>query len=228
MKEGDPSFNLRRKHPFHSSNIDSMFDDVFYDSLGLMLFMLNPFLLIVYLIDLIEELDAKTFAKVLTRAGLISGLCYVTFAILGNEIFDTLFKADFASFQIFGGIIFLITGIKYVFDGNNAIKKLRGEPKYVQGGIVMPIMVGPGTISASIIVGQRLDYVPAIGIILISLFICVVTVILLKGIYTKVKKKNEDLVLKYIDILGRVAALLIGTFSIEMIMNGIRTWTQKF
>ncbi|MCV9388212.1 MarC family protein [Reichenbachiella ulvae] len=205
-----------------------MFNDVFYDSLGLMLFMLNPFLLIVYLIDLIEELDAKTFAKMLIRAGLISGACYITFAILGNEIFDTVFKADFASFQIFGGIIFLITGIKYVFDGNKAIKKLRGEPEYVQGGIVMPIMVGPGTISASIVVGQRLDYIPAVIIILISLVICITTVIILKNIYTRAKTRNESLVLKYIDILGRVAALLIGTFSIEMIMNGVKTWVGKF
>ncbi|SHK04801.1 Small neutral amino acid transporter SnatA, MarC family [Reichenbachiella agariperforans] len=205
-----------------------MLNDAFYDSLGLMLFMLNPFLLIVYLIDLIEELDSKTFATVLIRAGIISGGCYVIFAVLGNEIFNTLFKADFASFQIFGGIIFLITGVKYVFDGNKAIKSLRGEPKYVQGGIVMPIMVGPGTISASIIVGQRLDYVPAIGIILVSLVVCITTVILLKELYTKVKKKNEALLLKYIDIIGRVAALLIGTFSIEMIMSGIKAWVAKF
>ncbi|PIB36969.1 hypothetical protein BFP72_16940 [Reichenbachiella sp. 5M10] len=205
-----------------------MFNDAFYDSLGLMLFMLNPFLLIVYLIDLVEELDAKTFSIVLIRAGLISGCCYITFAILGNEIFDTLFKADFASFQIFGGIVFLITGIQYVFNGNKAIKKLRGAPQYVQGGIVMPIMVGPGTISASIIVGQRLDYPIAIAIIVTSLIVCIATVILLKYIYVAVKTKNEPLLLRYIDIIGRVAALLIGTFSIEMIMSGIRAWVAKF
>ncbi|UXP33356.1 hypothetical protein N6H18_05245 [Reichenbachiella agarivorans] len=205
-----------------------MFNAAFYDSLGLMLFMLNPFLLIVYLIDLVEELDSKTFSIVLIRAALISGCCYITFAVLGNEIFDTLFKADFASFQIFGGIVFLITGIQYVFNGNKAMKKLRGEPKYVQGGIVMPIMVGPGTISASIIVGQRLSYPTAILIIVISLIVCISLVILLKYIYSAVKTKNEDLVLRYIDIIGRVAALLIGTFSIEMIMSGLKTWVAKF
>jgi small neutral amino acid transporter SnatA (MarC family) len=205
-----------------------MFDSAFYDSLGLMLFMLNPFLLIVYLIDLVDELDSRTFAIVLVRAALISGCCYITFAILGNQIFNTLFQADFASFQIFGGIVFLITGIQYVFNGNKAIKKLRGEPTYIQGGIVMPIMVGPGTISASIIVGQRLDYLSAIFIIVVSLVGCIATVIILKYIYSAVKTKNEALLLRYIDIMGRVAALLIGTFSIEMIMNGIKTWVSKF
>ena len=201
---------------------------LFFDSLGLMLFMLNPFLLIVYLIDLVEELDSKTFSRVLWRASLISGVCYVVFALVGDSIFKVLFKADFASFQIFGGIIFLITGIKYVFEGNNAVKKLRGEPKYLQGGIVMPIMVGPGTISASILVGQRLEPVSAVSVILISLVSCISVVVLLKIIYEKVQTKNESILLRYIDIIGRVAALLIGTFSIEMIMNGVRAWMTKF
>ncbi|MFT7032603.1 MAG: multiple antibiotic resistance protein [Cyclobacteriaceae bacterium] len=203
-------------------------NQLFFDSLGLMLFMLNPFLLIIYLIDLVEELDSKTFRRVLLRAALISTGCYIVFALIGDKLFDTIFNADFASFQIFGGIIFLITGIRYVFEGNKAVKKLRGEASYLQGGIVMPIMVGPGTISASIMIGQRVDTVESVSIILFSVITCISTVLILKAVYEKVHTKNEQLVLRYIDILGRVAALLIGTFSIEMIMRGIKSWVVKF
>lgn len=203
-------------------------DPLFFDSLGLMLFMLNPFLLVIYLIDLIEELDTRTFSRVLIRASAISGACYLTFALLGDSIFDLVFHADFASFQIFGGIIFLITGIRYVFQGNSAIKSLRGEAKYVQGGIVMPIMVGPGTISASILVGQQVNLLSATVVILFSLITCVGVVLLLKRLYEQVHHRNETLLLRYIDIVGRVAALLIGTFSIEMIMGGLGAWLEKF
>ena len=201
-----------------------MFDNAFFDSLGLMLFMLNPFLLLVYLIDLVEEMSAKNFTKAMIRAAVISTLIYLVFSFVGDAIFNYVFKANFASFKIFGGIIFLITGIKFVFEGNKAITMLKGQPQHIQGGIVMPIMVGPGTISASIITGQRLNPVSSSIVIIGSVVFCIAILILLKRVYNSVKKSNEELLLKYIDIIGRVSALLIGTFSVEMIMSGLKTW----
>ncbi len=205
-----------------------LFSPEFNDSLGLMLFLLNPFLLVIYLIDLINDLDSKTFSKILIRASLISAVAYIAFASLGDSVFETVFQSNFASFQIFGGLVFLITGLRFVFEGTTALKKLRGEATHIEGSIVMPIMVGPGTISGSIVVGQSLPLEWAIFVILTSLIFCVAIVILLKQIYNMAHKKSEKLVLKYIDITGRISALLIGTFSIEMIMNGILEWSKHF
>lgn len=202
--------------------------DSFWDSFGLMVFILNPFLLIIYLIDLVEELDSKTFAKLLIKASLISFVVYMVFGYSGEIIFKHFFQSNFASFRIFGGIILLITAIRFVFEGNKAMKQLRGEATYLEGGIVMPIMVGPGTISASIIVGKKTDgLLELTTVIFLALFISVLTVIILKMIIEKANKKNEKAVLKYTDILGRVGALLIGTFSVEMIANGIIHWVQS-
>lgn len=205
------------------------FDQNFNEALGLMLFLLNPFLLIIYLLDMVEELDSKTFAKVLLRATLISTPVYIIFALFGDLVFKFVFQSNFASFQIFGGIIFLITGLRFVFQGKEAIKALRGgNAEHVSGGIVMPIMIGPGTISASIVVGQKLNAVHSISVILLAVVICVISVILLKRLYDNANSKSEKLVARYIDIAGRVGALLIGTFSIEMIMNGINEWVKVF
>jgi multiple antibiotic resistance protein len=184
--------------------------------------------LLVYLIDLVETLTFKTFSKVLIRAAAISGACYIFFAFIGENIFLYVFQADFASFQIFGGLIFLITGIRFVFEGNKAVAKLKGDPEHLEGGIVLPIMVGPGTISASIIVGKKLNMGQSSVVIVLSLVVCVVVLLLLQRYLSNLKKKKEKLLLRYVDIIGRVSALLIGTFSVEMIMNGIRLWVSKF
>ena len=205
-----------------------LFSPEFNDALGLMLFLLNPFLLVIYLVDLINDLDSKTFSKILIRASLISAGAYLAFAALGDSVFELVFQSNFASFQIFGGLVFLITGLRFVFEGNTALKKLRGEATHIEGSIVMPIMVGPGTISGSIIVGQSLPLIWASFVIVISLIFCVGIVILLKKVYNHAHERNEKLVLKYIDITGRISALLIGTFSVEMIMTGFLEWSKQF
>ena len=188
--------------------------------------MLNPFLLLVYLIDLVDEMSAQDFARAMIRSALIGTACYLVFSLLGDSIFDTVFQANFASFKIFGGVVFLITGVRFVFEGSKAMKTLKGEPGQVSGGIILPILVGPGTISASIVVGQQLEPVPAVIAIVLAVMVCIGVLIILKKIYGTVKSKQEDLLLRYVDIIGRVSALLIGTYAVEMIMSGIQSWFQ--
>ncbi len=76
------------------------------DSTTLLLVLLNPFLLCIYLLDLIQGLDRPTFAKTMTRAGLISAAVYFGFAIAGDRPFTYAFKVRYESFLIFGGIVF--------------------------------------------------------------------------------------------------------------------------
>lgn len=193
-------------------------------SVIMLLVLLNPFLLIVYLIDIVKKKTPKAFAKILIRAGLISLVTFSAFAILGDSIFDNVFNARFASFQIFGGIVFLLTGLQFVFKGNASIESLRGESKHIAGAIAMPIFIGPGTISYSVIIGERHDKLTAILAIAIAIVLCITIIISLKKIHDKIHSKKEELIEQYIDIAGRVIALLLGTISIELIMSGLSYW----
>jgi small neutral amino acid transporter SnatA (MarC family) len=201
--------------------------DVFR-SITMLLVLLNPFLIIVYIIDIVKKRTFKQFSKILFRAGIISFIVFSAFAILGDAIFKNVFNASFASFQIFGGIVFLLTGIHFVFKGSASIETLRGESKYVAGAIAMPIFIGPGTISYSVIIGEKLTKIPALFSIAIAVLLCVSIILLLKKIHDKIQTKKEELIEQYIDIAGRVIALLIGTISIELIMTGFSFWINKF
>lgn len=123
-------------------------------STALLLVLLNPFLLIIYLIDVVQKLDRQQFGRILVRAGLIATAVFCLFAVLGDAVFSDVIQADFGSFQIFGGVVFLIIGLQFVFRGPTAIKVLRGESEHLAGAIAMPILIGPGTISASVIIGK--------------------------------------------------------------------------
>ncbi len=197
------------------------------ESVTLLLVLLNPFLIIVYLIDIVKKKDQKTFFKVLLRAGIISFVVFSSFAILGNSIFDSVFNASFASFQIFGGIIFLITGAMFIFKGSASIESLRGESKHVAGAIAMPIFIGPGTISYCVIIGEHHSSFTALTSIAITLVLCISIIAILKIIHDRIQSTKEELIEQYIDIAGRVIAFLLGTVSIELIMNGIKFWVYN-
>lgn len=197
-------------------------------SASLLLVLLNPFLLIIYLVDLIRNVEKSLFNKVLFRAGFIACFVFCTFAIVGDALFSSLLQVDFASFQIFGGIIFLLIGIQFVFKGPNAIEILRGESKQLAGAIAMPVLIGPGTISASVVIGKRHDILSSCLCIFLAVFVCIVTIIALKYIHDQIQEKHAPLVDRYIEVAGRVTALFVGTVSVQMILLGLTSWSERF
>ncbi|MDD2366201.1 MAG: MarC family protein [Desulfuromonadaceae bacterium] len=196
----------------------------FASSILLLLMLLNPFLLVIYLIDLIQELSNRDFLRVMVRAGAISCGVFIIVALAGDAIFTQVLQVKFASFQIFGGIIFLLIGIQFMFTGPEAIRNMRGKPEHVAGAIAMPIMIGPSTVSASILVGGRLPPTLAAAAVVVAVFVTVGILILLKHLHDAARPRNAKLIERYLEIMGRVTALVIGTYSIEMIMQGLRTW----
>lgn len=197
-------------------------------SSALLLVLLNPFLLIIYLIDVVQKLERRDFIRVLMRAGLIATAVFWLFVALGDAVFADVMQAEFASFQIFGGVVFLLIGLQFVFRGPAAIEILRGESDSLAGAIAMPILVGPGTISASVIIGKRHDAIFACGAVLFAVSVSIVIMIGLKVLHDFVRPKREPLIERYIEIAGRITALFVGTVSVEMIMQGVRTWAEKF
>lgn len=173
-------------------------------------------------------MERRTFRHVLLRAAIISSIVFCFFALLGDNVFKDILQVEFASFQIFGGIIFLLIGLQFVFRGPKAIEILNGESEHLAGAIAMPVLIGPGSISVSVIIGKRLDPLMACISILITVSICVIIILLLKYLHDIARTRHERLIQRYIEIAGRITALYVGTVSIEMIMQGIRTWADKF
>jgi len=200
----------------------------FARSTALLLVLLNPFLVIIYLVDLVEKLEPQHFNRVLIHAGIISSAVFCGFALLGDAVFSGFVQAEFASFQIFGGVIFLLIGLQFVFRGPAAIEILRGKSKHLAGAVAMPVLIGPGTISASVIIGKRNEPLLACAAILVAVASTVAIMLLLKAVHDFVRPRNEPLIQRYIEIAGRIMALFVGTVAIEMIMQGVRTWTEKF
>jgi small neutral amino acid transporter SnatA (MarC family) len=123
--------------------------------------------------------------------------------------------------------VFLLVGVQFVFRGPAAIEVLRGESEHLAGAIAMPVLIGPGTISASVVIGERHNPLLACSAVLAAVLMSVVMMIALKATYDFVKPRNSRLIQRYTEIAGRIAALYAGTVSVDMIMRGVQTWMQK-
>ena len=200
----------------------------FWNSVTLLLVLLNPFLVIIYLVDVVQKLSGRQFAKTLIRGGLIACIVFCCFALVGDAIFSHFVKAEFASFQIFGGAVFLLIGMQFVFRGPTAIEMLRGDSENLAGAIAMPVLIGPGTISASIVIGERHAALASCSVVFAAVSLSILAMLALKALHDYVRPRNEPIIQRYIEISGRITALFVGTIAVEMIMQGLRAWVGKF
>lgn len=198
--------------------------DSFTKSTLLLFVLLNPFILSVYLGDLVTSLDFSRFAGHIVRASAISLIVFLLFAWEGNAIFEDVLQVRFSSFLVFGGITFLIVGVRLILGLGPPVETLRPESEEISASIAMPLMVGPGTISASVLAGSRLDPAAAAFAILVALSGATVAILLFKRLHDYVRSRNERLVRRYAELAGRITALFTGSFAIEMILNGIQGW----
>lgn len=182
----------------------------------------NPFLMSIYLLSLIRGLSTASFARVLIRGSMISASVFLLFAWGGESFFRDYLQVRFASFQIFGGIVFLMIGLRFVFSGAGAINNdlTRDSPDAIAGSIAMPIMIGPGTVSASVVIGNRLPLPGAAMVIAGTLALTVLTLVIMKVLHDHLKERHATLTDRYIDLVGRMSALLIGTIAMDMIVTG--------
>jgi multiple antibiotic resistance protein len=190
----------------------------------LLLVILNPFALAVYLLEILREHSVADVGRIMLRAAIVSGCVFVVFAWLGNRIFQDVLQARFASFQIFGGILFLIISLRFMLNGGTTLIALRGKPGHVAGAVAMPFMIGPGTVSAAVLAGSRLTPGMAALAIGLALGLTTITVLALKLAFDRARARNTALIERYTEVTGRVAALVIGTIACEMILRGLESW----
>ena len=194
---------------------------------ALLFALLNPFLMSIYLLDLITDLRAAMFLRVLARGALISTVVFIVFALGGERIFSEYLQVRFESFQVFGGVVFLLIGVRFVFMGAEAIRSMRGDPQHLAGSIAMPFMIGPGTVSASVVIGARLPPLQSAAAIAIAVALSIALVIALKLAHDLVKERNARLIDRYVEVVGRVSALFIGTIAVDMILEGLGGWLAQ-
>jgi len=199
----------------------------FIKSSVLLFVILNPFLMTIYLIPIAQKLKPTGFRRVLLHAGIIGSLVFAFFAWTDDLVFTNLLQVNFASFLIFGGAIFVFIGLRFVLTGPETVQQLYGKAEHVLGAIAMPFMIGPGTVSASVLAGARHSPLVAFLAVLLGVTATVVFVLVLSQILDHLRAHREALFQRYVDLVGRMSAIVMGTIAVQMILNSLDLWLGR-
>lgn len=187
----------------------------------------NPVAVFVYLAPVRQNLSERDFLRVLFMATMISLAINLFFTFTGEWIFRSVFKINFNSFRIFGGIVLLSISLMSIIQGQKALISIRGSLDDIASEIAMPFMTGVGTISVCILLGSKMGRLEAAGVNFAVAAAAFAIVALLAAVRYHLKDSITAVFDKVLAILIRINGFFMGAFGVEMIMTGISSFLHS-
>lgn len=186
------------------------------------LVMLNPFALFLYLKPVMSDLSEADFRSVFLKASTISFSIFLVFLLLGDIVFQKVFRINFESFRIFGGIVLFSFAYIFIVQGKKAFIQIKGDLHDLASEIALPFMVGAGTISLTVLMSEQLVlWQGALSLFLIML-INFIFIMGMKQIRRSMRSKKVQLAFdKNMELLLRINGFFLGAIGIDMIVTGI-------
>ena len=165
----------------------------------------------------------RTFA---TRGVLVALGILLSFAVLGNAILD-VFGITIPALRTAGGILLLLIAIDMVFarhsGGTGTTSEEEIEARQSQDisvfPLAMPLMAGPGAISAVILLttGARsdLEFWLVLAAIVVILALCWLTLLIAIPI-------QRMLGLTGLSVVSRIVGILLAALAVQFVFDGIR------
>ena len=165
----------------------------------------------------------RTFA---TRGVLVALGILLFFAVLGNAILD-IFGITIPALRTAGGILLLLIAIDMVFarhsGGTGTTSEEEIEARQSQDisvfPLAMPLMAGPGAISAVILLttGARsdLEFWLVLAAIVVILALCWLTLLIAIPI-------QRMLGLTGLSVVSRIVGILLAALAVQFVFDGIR------
>jgi len=164
--------------------------------------------------------------SVAIRGALISFVLLVVFALIGTQILDAL-GISMSAFRIAGGVLLFWIGWEMVFEKRLERKEKTTETAITRDHIAnlaafplaMPLLAGPGAISATILLGSRadglLETVALVGIILLASLV-VLLAMLAAGLIDRLLGETGR------NILTRILGMMLTALAVQFVIDGMQ------
>ncbi len=172
----------------------------------------DPFGNIPIFVGLTENIPDVQKKKVYDTAVLVGSALLLVFAFAGQGILS-LFGLSIFSFEIAGGILLLIISIRILISGSMH-ENVESPESLGAVPIAIPLLVGPGAITTTIVDLNEYGIVIAILAVLIVLSLTWVILRYINNIYRYLGKTGSL-------VIARVMALLIAAIAVQYILTGV-------
>ncbi len=186
------------------------------------LVMLNPFALFLYLRPVMQDLSEADFRAVFLKATTISFFIFLVFLLFGDVVFEKVFRINFESFRIFGGIVLFSLAYIFIVQGKKAFIQIKGDLHDLASEIALPFMVGAGTISLTVLMAEQLVLWQGILALAIIMFTNFAVIMGLKQIRRSMNSKKVQTAFdKNMELLLRINGFFVGAIGVDMVVTGI-------
>jgi len=172
----------------------------------------DPFGNVPIFMGLTEKFSNAQRSKVFNTAISVGVVLLLVFAFTGHEIF-LIFGISVESFEVAGGLLLLITSMRILVSGSLYEST---EPTESLGAvpIAMPLLVGPGAITTTILNLKLYGTLVTIVSVLVVLFMTWVILRYVNSIYRVLGKTGSV-------VIARVMSLLLAAIAVQFILVGI-------
>ena len=183
--------------------------------------LLNPFALFIYLLPLKKEVGLRNFLYILARASLISYVIFTAFALFGVGIFNLL-QINFEAFRIFGGLVLISFALVFIIQGKKSMVTTKGELSQIAAEVALPFLVGVGTITVSILIGESMNHLMAATTIFIVLAINYAAVAALALLRFSLRPRLREVFDQNAEIIVRLNGFIVGAFGANLLLEGVK------
>ncbi len=191
---------------------------------------MNPIGNVPVFLSMIGDADRTATRRTAFRAILVAFVIITVFSIFGHVIFK-LFGITLPAFQIAGGIIIFFTGFDLLSGKSAGTQGRSGEGSgrslddLAVSPLGIPIMAGPGTISAAMnFVGQGENIWHTLLVVLVFAVMCVVSYLM----FVFGRRIATRLSPSLIRAIGRIMGLILAVIAVQMVIAGITTLIRDF
>ena len=178
----------------------------------LLLAVVNPIGNIPIYADLTKEMDRDKRRRTMNIAALTSLCLVIVFAMIGDWSLRNMFDVTLDEFKIAGGILLFIVAVRGVMSGVSSFRNsLKDYHMLAIFPLTFPIIVGPGTLTVTIILTQHRGPVQMIFISLVTFLVVFLTLRNAHSLVRLLGKYGVMIVprLLYIFLASRAVALVL-------------------
>ncbi len=195
---------------------------LFFQTYLKLFFVLTPFFAVSAFLSLTQEMspaERKRTAVKVTLAVIISSLILYLF---GRYIFD-LFGITLDAFRIGAGAVLFMSAMNMVGGGSKKFDAGGDDDDIAVVPLAIPIIVGPGTIGALLVMGSTVQGVKDQAFACTALLCAVLTVGILLFISSSLKRLLGK---RGLNIMSRLTGLFVASIAAQIFFTGLRNFMQ--
>jgi len=174
------------------------------------LIVMDPVASMAVFIYLTKRFSSEQKFKAANKAVIVAGVLAFVFIFLGEPLLG-LMGITFNSFKVAGGIVLFLLGLEMIL--NFSISKEKAKDYNVAAVVIAtPLITGPGVITTSILLVDRIGLILTSISALVSLF--ATWIILREG-----EKIKEILGQNTLDVISKIMGLIVASVGINFIIS---------